>query len=958
MPSTDFSQFIAAFFDEARQRLGSINQALVAFEAESLDEKGLTGLRRDAHTIKGSALMLGVADVGEAGHLFEDAVEHLIKNAALRTPAMVQFLFDMHDRLAERLQAVDSKPVETADLKQRYESLLESDGKAESPAPAVTEAGPADTPSETQSQDIRASSEVVAGSARDDGQWGDFKQFIAAFFDEARGRLGSIDKALVALESGSLDADGLAALKRDAHTIKGSALMLGVADVGAAGHLFEDAVERMTGYAEIRTPEMARLLMDIHDRLAVRLQAVDAPDIEVKDFQLRFDALLSAGDAAKPTGVKETGAEIGSVDKATSGHQDATEDEQSGQDEQPAPVVADTPESAANSYRPDVSEVKAKVGGQATSGRFLRVDAERLNVLSGQLFELSTGKAFGTQLNQDVQSLLKQLGQLQSIARKVKAELPAGSPSESLTMFDRQMDWLSRATRHLASDVEYNVGRQGIMLDVLRDQVLGLMLRPLDTVFSAFPRAVRDVAGRHNRKARLVTAGESVQCDQSVVESLMEPLVHLINNAVVHGIESPEERRALGKPEAGQLSLIAVQSGSEIHIEVIDDGRGIDPQHIKQVAVERGVTTQYEADAMSDAEALEMIFRPGFSTHLEVDQTSGRGIGMNVVQDTVRRLTGVIRIHTEKGRGTRFLISLPVSIAVQRALMFRIGEQKFGMLIHMVEQVVAPKASELLIEEGRPIVRYGNHTVPLVDLRRMFSGDKDAAPGEVQLVLIARHIDGFTGIVVDQLFEEAEIIVRELDPYLKRYQAQGLMGNTIGDDGQVVLLMEPYGIKEMGRTAPMQVVHDLQPGAAGMQAVRALLVEDSIIARQIERSLLESLGMVVDTAIDGLDAVDKLERSEYDVLVTDLEMPRLDGFGLVRRIRNDPRFAGMPILIISTRESAEDRMKGLDAGADAYLIKQNLAQGGLHETLLALLGPLTAGDESRTMPPSHDAPIV
>lgn len=950
MPRTEFSQFIAAFFDEAKQRLGSINQALVAFEAESLDEKGLAGLRRDAHTIKGSALMLGVADVGETGHLFEDAVEHLIKNAALRTPAMVQFLFDMHDRLAERLQAVDSPVVDVADLNKRYKALLVSGGEPAASVP-IEKQEPADAAQKGSQPETRPE---LAG--RDDEQWGDFRQFIAAFFDEARQRLSSINQALIALESGALDAAGLAALKRDAHTIKGSALMLGVSDVGAAGHLIELAVERMSEHAEMCTPAMARLLMDIRDRLSDRLQAVDAPGIELKDLQARFEVLL--GSTVDAVSLDEPAVAAG--DDAEDAAQAGTDvDGEAGPDDLAAgQELVEAAVNAVNPFRPDVSEVKAKVGGQAASGRFLRVDAERLNVLSGQLIELSTGKAFGTQLNQDVHSLLKQLGQLQSIARKFKSELPPGEASDSLTMFDRQMDWLNRATRHLASDVEYNVGRQGIMLDDLRDQVLGLMLRPLDTVFSAFPRAVRDVAGRYNKKARLVTAGESVQCDQSVVESLMEPLVHLINNAVVHGIEPPEERRALGKPEAGQLSLIAVQSGSEIHIEVIDDGKGIDPEYIKQVAVQRGVTTQYEADAMSDAEALEMIFRPGFSTHHEVDQTSGRGIGMNVVQDTVRRLTGVIRIHTEKGKGTRFLISLPVSIAVQRALMFRIGEQKFGMLIHLVEQVVAARPSDLLLEDGRQIVKYGSHSVPLVDLRRMLAGDKDAAPGDAPLVLIARHIDGFTGIVVDQLFEDAEIIVRELDPYLKRYQAQGLMGNTIGDDGQVVLLMEPYGIKEMGRTAPMQVVHDLKPGATGLQPRNALLVEDSIIARQIERSLLESLGMVVDTAIDGLDAVDKLERSKYDVLITDLEMPRLDGFGLVRRIRNDPRFAGMPVLIISTRESAEDRMKGLDAGADAYLIKQQLAQGGLHETLVALLGPLTSGGESRTMPPSHDAPIV
>ncbi|MDQ6971031.1 MAG: response regulator, partial [Mariprofundaceae bacterium] len=766
--------------------------------------------------------------------------------------------------------------------------------------------------------------------------------------------LSSINQALVALESGTLTDDGLVGLRRDAHTIKGSALMLGINDVGKIGHLFEDAVEHLIKDDALRNGYMIQLLFDMHDTLAERMQAVDSPAIDASPFQARYDALLTgeADSDAAAEHADSTKAEDGSAEHSDVVDVAAESDSPSENSTRPGHTDVAKDWIAMAGFRPDVSDVKAKVGRSGGSGRFMRVDAERLNVLSGQLIELSTGKAFGNKLSQEVQALQAQMRQLQYLARKLKSDAPASADVESSVLFDRQMEWLLRATSNLSSDVDYNVERQGLMLDDLRDRVLGLMLRPLESVFSAFPRAVRDVAGRYHKKARLVTAGESVECDQSVVESLMEPLVHLINNAVAHGIESPEERRALGKPEAGQISMLAMQSGSEIHIEVVDDGKGIDSEHIKRVAVERGVTTQFEADAMSEAEALELIFRPGFSTHEVVDETAGRGIGMNVVQDTVRRLTGVIRIQTQKGKGTRFLISLPVSIAVQRALMFRIGSQRFGMLIPMVEHVMAPCADELLIEGGKQVVQYDGESVPLVDLRHMLADKPDDVPDAAPLVLIARHIDGFTGIVVDELFDDAEIIVRELDPYLKRYQAQCLMGNTIAEDGAVVLLMEPYGIKEMGRTAPHQVVHDLAEGEANMHAVLALLAEDSIIARQIEKGLLESLGMTVDTAIDGMDAVEKMERGSYDVLITDLEMPRLDGFGLVRRVRNEPRYSELPILIISTRESAEDRMKGLEAGADAYLIKQNLAQGELHETLHSLLGPLTSADESNRKRPS------
>ncbi|RME38782.1 MAG: hybrid sensor histidine kinase/response regulator, partial [Deltaproteobacteria bacterium] len=332
----------------------------------------------------------------------------------------------------------------------------------------------------------------------------------------------------------------------------------------------------------------------------------------------------------------------------------------------------------------------------------------------------------------------------------------------------------------LREEVRSSNARTAMMLDELRDQVLRLMVRPLDSVFSTFPRAVRDAAVRSGKKVQLLIGGESVELDQAVAEALVEPLVHLLNNAVIHGIEPPEVRRSLGKPEEGQVTILARQSGSEIRIEVIDDGAGIDVERVRRRAVELGVTTEVEAEAMDSAEVLEMIFRPGFTTAADVTERAGRGIGMNVVQDTIRKLTGTIRVYTKPGKGTRFSIQLPVSIAVQSAMIFRIGGMRFGMLTHMTEQAIPLREFEIETGPGnKPYVRYRRHLVPLVDLRKLLLKSDSEPLSANPYVLIAEHIEGFVGILVDELYDEAEIVVRDLDPYLKRYQTPGLMGNTI-----------------------------------------------------------------------------------------------------------------------------------------------------------------------------------
>ncbi|MDQ6973796.1 MAG: response regulator [Mariprofundaceae bacterium] len=577
-----------------------------------------------------------------------------------------------------------------------------------------------------------------------------------------------------------------------------------------------------------------------------------------------------------------------------------------------------------------------------SSGRFLRVDAERLEILSNQVIELSTQQARDEAFETQFKQLSKHFRTLQrdfQAFEKATEEIDIESMKKNFNHLSIGFEQQSRQQRRFIEEVRFSNIRNEHMMRDLRDQVLSLMLRPLDNIFSTFPRSVRDVAIRLNKRVRLVIGGKTLEMDQGVTESLVEPLIHLLNNAVAHGIETPEERIAAGKPEEGQVSIIARQNGSEIRIEVIDDGRGLNTETIKKSAVSKGVTTQVEADQMDSAEILEMIFRPGFTTKEQVDETSGRGIGMNVVQDTVRRLTGSIRIQSDVGYGTRFILSIPVSIAVQFALIFRMGNMRFGMLTHMVEQAIPYNPKQIQRgSDNKEFILYENYHVPLVDMRHVLGNMDGSSQSEKKgNIIVAEHIEGYVGIVVDELVDDVEIVVRDLDPYIKRYNPQGIMGNTIASDGSVIMLLEPYGIKEMGRTSPDQAI-EIHVQESEQLHFNILLVDDSLIAREVEKSIFESIGFAVDTAIDGLDALEKLQAKDYDMVVTDLEMPRLDGFGLVRRIRNQSRYEHLPLMIISTRESTEDRMRALESGADTYMIKQQLQGDAILQTVKALIG--------------------
>lgn len=786
----------------------------------------------------------------------------------------------------------------------------------------------------------------------------DTSGFLVSFFDEASQRLQSINQKLVLLESEKIDEEDVIQLRRDLHTIKGSAQMLGIQDISELAHLFEDALDATLQWMPEQRLLLMQFLYDLHDSLKQRLQHVDGKprlDIIAKreefiDLQKRLQQKHDISGQTNPDaatkkkksrkkrvqvpknliaavmGSIEGSLQVGSPEASAATEPD---DKQSQQQVKPVEEV---------NFRPDLAGMDmAAVEPKPALGNFLRVDRARFGRLSNQIIELGSGRYMEPFPEQQWQQIVQGFHSLkQSLMTNVEQQAQAAWQGE----FDRKL----RQLQQLGEFMQSQQHRSASMLDDLRDQVLGLMLSPLHTIFSVFPRAVRDIGQRSGKKVQLLLAGGAMEMDQEAAEKLTGPLVHLINNAVAHGIESPAERRKYGKPEQGQISIIASQKGSDIEIIVSDDGQGMDIEIIRDRAINKGLVSKEEAAEMDASEIMELIFQPGFSTRHKVDDLAGRGMGLSVVQAVLHELTGAIHIHSQKGQGTRFRLTIPASIAVRQALELSIAGQRFGLLANLVRQVIP--LSQLEIRKGHGPYSHGyidfeHHRAPIIDLHRALKQKRQEQPDGACSVIIVEHLEGFLALVVDEVIAENEILIREVDPYLKRYQPVGLMGCTLTHDGAVLLLIDPDGLKEMWRTAPDS---ELAVGRNGIFKQRMMLVDDSSIALEIEKSMFEAMGFIVDTAIGGEDALEKIALRQYDLLVTDLGMPEMDGIELITHIRDLEPYQELPILMLATLESEDEKKRALAVGANAYLVKRRLKSE--NEKLVTILSSLLGMDEN------------
>ncbi|MCU0724093.1 MAG: chemotaxis protein CheW [Planctomycetes bacterium] len=465
----------------------------------------------------------------------------------------------------------------------------------------------------------------------------------------------------------------------------------------------------------------------------------------------------------------------------------------------------------------------------------------------------------------------------------------------------------------------------------LQKAVIKTRMQPVGKIFNKFPRIVRDLARERGKKVVLEIAGADTELDKSVIDEIHDPLVHLIRNAVDHGLEKPEDRARAGKPPEGRIRLAARQEGNRIALEVSDDGRGLDVERIRRKGLSSGLIRPEEAASIPEAEVLNLIFRPGFSTAETVDRLSGRGVGMDVVKTNVERLGGFVEMDSAPGRGVRFVIKLPLTLAIIPVLMVRVGGEVYAIPSVAVIETIRLHPGERKTVDGKEVVNLRNRILPLLRISELFGlPAEDGDDRRRQYAVVVGIAERRAGLLIHEVIGQEEVVIKPLGTLFE--DAAGIAGATIRGDGRVALILDIAGLVKLSSPAraPAPAPRPSAAALAGRPAparparagpLTVLVVDDSATERKIARKAVEAAGHAVVEASDGASALAKLGDADVDLVITDIEMEGMDGYEFTRRIRGLPRWKGLPVVALSSHGQMVDRIRGSESGVDAYLVK-------------------------------------
>ncbi|NPC68481.1 hybrid sensor histidine kinase/response regulator [Corallococcus sp. AB004] len=576
----------------------------------------------------------------------------------------------------------------------------------------------------------------------------------------------------------------------------------------------------------------------------------------------------------------------------------------------------------------------APEGRAGTVDRAVRVSVKTLDSLALQVEHLVSGRSQQGRRTEGFRSLTDQAHEVLLHLERAASQLAmsgGGSALEPLRTGVGLMRTMQKRLLEHAKEAHRDGEQQSLVAQVIRDDLRDLRMVPASQVLEPLRRTVRETASRLGKEVALELGGTDVRLDRRIVDALKDPLVHLVRNAIDHGLEMPAERKAAGKQETGRLVVRVEARGTRIGVIVEDDGAGLDPVRVRATAVRRGLMNQEAADKLSDAQAARLIFQPGFSTRDEVTSTSGRGVGLDVVLATAQRLQGSADVEYTPGKGTRFIVDLPLTLAAALGLLVRTGTTVTAIPSDTVKRVLRLDADDVGTVAGRVVARLDGEQLTFLSLSEAIGLPRmplALESGRRQTAVLLSLGEERVLYAIDEVVGQQELVVRALGKHLR--DVTHLAGAAVLDDGRVVPVLNA---PELLRAAKP----DTRTSGGESKLPRILVCDDSLTTRFAMKSLLEIAGYPVVTASDGEEAWQVLERVHCHLVVSDWQMPRLDGVGLARRIKGHPMFRRTPIILVTSLDSNEDRAAGLEAGADGYLVKREVERGKLLELVRQLL---------------------
>ena len=747
---------------------------------------------------------------------------------------------------------------------------------------------------------------------------------LELFSLEAEAQTQVLSAGLLALERNPTQADQLESCMRAAHSLKGAARIVGVDAGVSVAHVMEDClVSAQEGRLLLRPEHIDALLQgtDLLMRIATPNNAPAPEDIEA--YVALMGVLLDpAAEAAVPVSAPAAPlmAEL-QLEPPLAWL------------EEPAPVVEPLPEAPKKTRR-------TTENGE----RVLRVTAERLN----SLLDLSSKSLVETLRLKPHLATMQRLKRMQNNGLRALENLNVHLKEHALSL--EAQEALEDARRLLAESqqllVEKNaeldefVWQASQRAQVLYDTALACRMRPFADVLNGQVRMVRDLGRSLGKQVRLEIEGEKTQVDRDVLEKLEAPLTHLLRNAVDHGIETPEQRLLAGKPAEGLIRLRASHQAGLLVLELSDDGNGVDLEKVRSSIIERQLSTAQTAAQLSEEELLTFLFLPGFSLRDTVTEVSGRGVGLDAVQHMVRQLRGAVVLEQTAGEGSRFHLEVPLTLSVVRSLVVEVGGEAYAFPLAHIERMCDLEAADIVQVEGRQHFWYEGRHVGLVAASQLLQRPVNQGHQPTLKVVVIRERDTIYGVAVERFIGERTLVVLPLDERLGK--VQDISAGALLDDGSVVLIVDVEdmlrSVDKLLNTGRLERIARQGDQAVEVARKRILVVDDSLTVRELQRKLLLNRGYDVAVAVDGMDGWNALRSEDFDLLITDIDMPRMDGIELVTLLRRDNRLQSLPVMVVSYKDREEDRRRGLDAGADYYLAKASFHDDALLDAVVELIG--------------------